>query len=464
MSFVDWKKQNDLMSSKEYSIKRSADAVALQAAYMALQRPDCLVGAVPLYTAQMVEVASSEDVLKFRSVGGQFLAHQHGGAYAVRVDARLKGPNAGLILLALQVMHAHGDAYEGMNTKISDMFQRGLNISSTDIFNKEYLLGMNNRHWAEDASTEFSSPNDYNYIKSTWHKTFTIMTRLEMLFDMFIESLIYWRTIDDDPDIINVSMLCRKFIPPRIPIMTGLSYDQKLYSGPQEVVEVGRKHFHELHHSSANKTFRKTKYKDRVPSNMQSVDWVINTTYRMNPIIQMHYRSVVEGYKDGQIASRRFSLLPIIKDTRLSEFSSAYSMIYIATQRFDIICDWWRKSVSEPVNTAIFKDNFPDRIKVSLLDKIVKPVDGFIYDNDILKTRPSSKKIEGQDLSVTFGSTELYIARGGVESVYIRVNKGSKLYIHVDEYYIIKINSGKYLLFIIRENNIVNFYGYEGSL
>ena len=60
-------------------------------AFATAQHPDVMLGPIPFYTAQMIEVASSEDVLKFRSVGAQFLAHQHGGNYAIRIDLKLIG-------------------------------------------------------------------------------------------------------------------------------------------------------------------------------------------------------------------------------------------------------------------------------------------------------------------------------------------------------------------------------------
>ena len=202
----------DPQTTEEYGAMRLTETAMIDAAWAAWNFPDIMLGPVPLTQVQMSEVATSQDVLKYRAVGGQFLAHQKGGSYAMRIDAKLDGQYAMVFLSLLEALAKTGEVQDILTPGLREGH---LTMNQVPVGDKPkryaFASGRNN----ETGITErFVSPGDYSWMKSTWHKTFPIATRSEILFDMYIESIIYWRSNDKDHNTINITILCRKFIPP----------------------------------------------------------------------------------------------------------------------------------------------------------------------------------------------------------------------------------------------------------
>ncbi len=83
----------------------------------------------------------------------------------------------------------------------------------TDDFVDEANLQM---EVARDKELELTLPDDYSWSESEWHKTFTVFTRDEILFDMYIETLAYRLTTKNGGKAIEVNILLRHFVPPPI--------------------------------------------------------------------------------------------------------------------------------------------------------------------------------------------------------------------------------------------------------
>ena len=66
---------------------------------------------------------------------------------------------------------------------------------------------------AKNSNMTLVAPDDYSWARETWHRTFTVTTREEMLFDMYIETLSYRRTVKDGSKVIEVNLFLRRFTP-----------------------------------------------------------------------------------------------------------------------------------------------------------------------------------------------------------------------------------------------------------
>jgi len=210
--------------------KMFATTAAMSAMYHAYGEPDVILGVIPLYNAQMIEVTKSHQELKYRSIQGQFLAHQRGGNYALRIDVKLpytddyyniidnplndktvlqafaRPPTSLDILTLIQMMHIIGDKVEIDNIN-SGVFNMGNNLV------QNALKGESFKNAVLDGEIELKG--EYTSVKAEWHRTFPILIKEEILFNMFIETMVYWRTVkNDDPNTINLSILCRKFLEP----------------------------------------------------------------------------------------------------------------------------------------------------------------------------------------------------------------------------------------------------------
>jgi len=84
--------------------KRYAKSLAQ---YAAFGIPDILIGSIPLYNVQIYNVSRSQDELKFRSAGTQYLGDQEGKHSGVRIDCILIGPLRTIILTALEAMYLY---------------------------------------------------------------------------------------------------------------------------------------------------------------------------------------------------------------------------------------------------------------------------------------------------------------------------------------------------------------------
>ncbi len=213
-------------SQKEIAMKRALETFASSTS-RAILNADCIIWLVPLFAVQYYEAAFSQDVLKYRSIAGQYLAKQPGGQHSLRIDAKLQGPSASRYLSLLQYLYIKGSKSEEINKGLKDMFTGpagttilGNLIGSGEMFSaatnkvKELDVIKQDMDTTKEDLVEISK-NDFKWMRSNYHKTFNVTTKEFVIFDVYIESLIYWQDLDTtDRDTINVSILFHKFIEP----------------------------------------------------------------------------------------------------------------------------------------------------------------------------------------------------------------------------------------------------------
>lgn len=223
--------------------------------------PYCMLGPVPLYTVDYFEAAKSDKTLKFKSIGGQFFAFQEADSLGIRIDCKLVGPLRFLWLHALNVLYTRGlgrwkmqEANEletndnfvgpiegnqfatGDNpdlfaartgfasfavSSVTGAFVNNGTFVATDIRPTSVNVGTRGQTVAGD-NEELRSTTPWEEVpywarrrRVLSHKTFTVLTKEEIFVRMFIETLIWSRSINrDGEDEITVNILLRRYVEP----------------------------------------------------------------------------------------------------------------------------------------------------------------------------------------------------------------------------------------------------------
>lgn len=91
-------------------------------------------------------------------------------------------------------------------------------INSTRLMSIEDEEGLHKKVIEGDGkkTIEITAEGDFSSLKTTWHRTMTVSTKYEILFDMYIETLVISRIKNAGSNIINVTINLRRFDPPPI--------------------------------------------------------------------------------------------------------------------------------------------------------------------------------------------------------------------------------------------------------
>lgn len=269
-----WKNANKNTSIAQYATSRVVQSVAVEGLYIGGKQPDTLLGFLPLYAVQYLEVGRSQDILQYRAVGAEFLAQQQGGNLGMRIDIMLQGSTAPLILGILNAMtlYSREDSEYDEKTSQQSLNEQKVDNTTNGIINQnpftargptsvlksnyssivgvtpeismfttkpgDYLQveddykidsvadlkDADEEHLkvANDKNTHITVPDDLTWAKSVYHRTFPVVTRDELLFDMYIETLVYRRTTKKGSKVIYCTILLRQFTPPDVVVETHL--------------------------------------------------------------------------------------------------------------------------------------------------------------------------------------------------------------------------------------------------
>jgi len=162
-------------------------------------KPAIMIAGIPIFNATDIDCASSDEVLKYRSIGGIFMAHQKGGTQTLKIGGTIIGPSRYFflkILLALQRLNL------GKQKPAEDLtYDSGRKILKSIISPKLFL----------DASQKVyrSEVDTYEY-----HKTFPIITPDRLYTKMYIETIEYVESTNIGQDTIKYNIALRRFSKP----------------------------------------------------------------------------------------------------------------------------------------------------------------------------------------------------------------------------------------------------------
>ena len=169
-------------------------------------KPDIMVGPIPIFTVQKEGHASSDEILKYRSMGTIFLAHQQGGKKTFTFTVKAFGPSRLLLLMYLK-----GLLVSGMQElkSIRDMGLQTPEIIQVGIDAAEQLFGRYN------TITEYiREDGDYKQETLAFHKTIPIITGSKIYLNMYLETLRYRESLDLGINCMEIQCAFREYIAP----------------------------------------------------------------------------------------------------------------------------------------------------------------------------------------------------------------------------------------------------------
>ena len=169
--------------------------------YTAFGFPDVMLSGLPLHQVQSVEFGISQDLLKYRAIKGEFLAHQPAQRIGVLINCLLTGPFQEVQLSMIEGIQVSGEVPKYGNVD--------LNMTSEMLAKiQDYGEGA-----LADAKAEIERIKKE---KTMWKNTFTFISRTQVWFNMYIQSLIVNRSVAQGSRCIDVSITLRKFIAPPV--------------------------------------------------------------------------------------------------------------------------------------------------------------------------------------------------------------------------------------------------------
>ena len=201
-------------SSIWYYISRGMSLAFASLLYHKMNKPDVILGLLPLYTCQYYDVAVSNDKLNYRSIKGQYMAHQKGGTRAMRIDLKLAGSDQGSYLSLLQMLHEYGALQPPIKVQLAAAAAVGGGSAvfplTSRLMNPTEMIPLNGQD-QKRVAVEFDNMSNPFYTIDNVHKTFDIITKDEILFGMYLETLIYSRNVKNGKDMLEVHLLCRHY-------------------------------------------------------------------------------------------------------------------------------------------------------------------------------------------------------------------------------------------------------------
>ena len=205
------------LNQSEISVSDVAQLAEMLIAYVGLGQPDVLVGPVPLYNCTFFDVSISQDVLKFRAVEAQFLAHQPATSYAMRIDFVLQEKYAWIISYLQAMYYLGGPIRAFFGPEVKKLPVPKINLASdTNVFPEPYKYG---KPLSEEEYNKRMSPDtpieekvEY-WEEGTARLTFPVISDSFIFFNMYIESL-FWTKNVEEGHVVKGTILLRKYIPP----------------------------------------------------------------------------------------------------------------------------------------------------------------------------------------------------------------------------------------------------------
>ena len=166
-------------------------------------RPAVILASIPLGTVTEVSHAMSQRDLKFRAVGGVFLADQEGGEESLRIVGKAWGKNRFVFLQMLDTLFLYG------SSKSIDLYTEHLKSP----------LGQTLPHISEEELVVTTDPwNEFNKDSisegvASHRSTFPVITRQKIYTNMFIETYEYTESVENGIDVVEYVLFLRKYVP-----------------------------------------------------------------------------------------------------------------------------------------------------------------------------------------------------------------------------------------------------------
>ena len=123
--------------------------------------PDIIIAGIPVWNVNKIGHASSDEILKYRSMGGVFLAHQKGGKHTFKFTAHFFGPIRYILTKLLEgILILGSESAEKIGEpKLTELKTLGVNKSGT------FTKGLNKPFdkKTNDCSQNFGDEDCFDY-------------------------------------------------------------------------------------------------------------------------------------------------------------------------------------------------------------------------------------------------------------------------------------------------------------
>ena len=204
-------------------VKRYAWTALLMTQYLAMKgqgigegtiiKPELIVAGIPVWHVNKLGHAASDEILKYRSMGGIFLAHQKGGKYTFKFTAQIFGP---MRLVTYKLL----EALQLLGTEESRNVKGELKKLKTIKWVGELKDNIINPQDMQDAGSLGSPIIDYTrtggFHKEDYgyHRTFPIITETRIYTDMYLETLVMRESVKLGKNVIEILCAFRQYMPP----------------------------------------------------------------------------------------------------------------------------------------------------------------------------------------------------------------------------------------------------------
>ncbi len=176
-------------------------------------KPAAVLAGIPLGTVQELSMALSDRILKYRSTGGVFLAHQDGGNESLRIVCKAWGISRYIFLIMLDFLFLYGSA------KILDLFQGLHPFGNAGIPEGAEMAPLITRN-ALGEQTELKNPwHQFEVLnkdegREHYHSTFPIVTKNRVFTSMYLETYDIVESVNTGKNVLTVTLFLRKYRPP----------------------------------------------------------------------------------------------------------------------------------------------------------------------------------------------------------------------------------------------------------
>jgi len=216
---VSWYKTYQKTMAKK--VKRYAWTAMLMAEYNVMRgegnfvgtiiKPEIIVAGVPVWHVNRLGHAASDEILKYRSMGGIFLAHQKGGKHTFKFTAKIFGPMRLITYKLLEGLQLLGTEE---SRDVTDLVKLK-NIKWAN--EKKSLVDAKDMKAAGSLGSpiiDFTKSGNFTQEEYGFHRTFPIITETRIYTDMYLETLVMRESVKLGKDCMEIECAFRQYIAP----------------------------------------------------------------------------------------------------------------------------------------------------------------------------------------------------------------------------------------------------------
>lgn len=215
---VEWLKTYQKTMAKK--VKRYAWTALLMTEYNVFRgqgnfegtiiKPEIIIAGIPVWHINKLGHASSDELLKYRSMGGIFLAHQKGGKHTFKFTAKIFGP---MRLITYKLL----EGLQLLGTEESRDVNKLVELNKISWANaKKSLVEAKDMKAAGSLGSpiiDFTKSDNLNIEEYGYNRTFPVITETRIYTDMYLETLLMRESVKLGKDVMEIECAFRQYIP-----------------------------------------------------------------------------------------------------------------------------------------------------------------------------------------------------------------------------------------------------------